>query len=72
MTTQYRMVTTDMHPDLSPMERHVAFIESREGNMSQQRYFELLKIYFAKPKKKQPIIKTKQSFIRKLIKTIIS
>ena len=66
------MTTTDMNPGLSPMERHIAFIESREGKISQQRYFELLKIYFAKPKKKQPVIKTKQSFIRKLIKTIIS
>ena len=66
------MVTTDMNPGLSPMERHIAFIESREGKISQQRYFELLKIYYALPKQKTTIPTTKQSFIRKLIKTIIS
>lgn len=44
------MKTTDLYPELSPFERHIAFIKDRHGNLSQQRYYELLKAHLKTPK----------------------
>ncbi len=41
-------LTADLHPNLTPFERHKMFLESRQGPISQIRYGELLKAHFPK------------------------
>ena len=66
------MTTTALYPDLTPLERHILFLESITGKkISQLRYSELLKAHFPKkdlPKWKKK--KEKQSTIINKLKSI--
>ncbi len=58
------MKTTDLYPELSPFERHILFVESLSGPISQLRYQELLKAHFTLKKKE----KTSSATIKKTFK----
>ncbi len=53
--------TLDLYPELTPFERHVQFVESLSGPISQTRYSELLKAHFTVKKEKRPMPYTEKS-----------
>ncbi len=62
------MKTTDLYPELSPFERQMQFIISRQGEISQVRYRELLAAHYQVKRQKAWHIptETKQTLITKI------
>jgi len=50
--------TVDLYPELTPLERHVLFLETYTGKITQLRYAELLRAHC--PKKDLPKWRAKQ------------